>query len=218
MSNPSVRITSQYESICPGRPAIKACTRNQPAPITRIRKKAAARKAAARSARSQALLQAEASKPAASAQHIALALTTTDIKASVRLTPPSRKGIVNTGTTASPSVRARNPCAKPLATTMSVPFNGVRNSSPKVPSRRSRLMQSAVNIGTRSHIAQKSVQWRAPNNWRPKPISNPLYAPNSRLANKGITVLLPSHQLPEVQELCNRVAIVQLLHLGKLVA
>jgi ABC-2 type transport system ATP-binding protein len=29
-----------------------------------------------------------------------------------------------------------------------------------------------------------------------------------RLANDGITVLLSSHQLPEVQELCNRVAIV----------
>src|SRR5207344_1236111 len=29
-----------------------------------------------------------------------------------------------------------------------------------------------------------------------------------RLASEGITVLLSSHQLPEVQELCNRVAIV----------
>jgi ABC-2 type transport system ATP-binding protein len=30
-----------------------------------------------------------------------------------------------------------------------------------------------------------------------------------RLADEGITVLLSSHQLPEVQELCDRVAIVQ---------
>ena len=29
-----------------------------------------------------------------------------------------------------------------------------------------------------------------------------------RLADEGITVLLSSHQLPEVQELCDRVAIV----------
>ena len=59
--------------------------------------------------RTQRLLQADASKPAASAQQIALKFTEMDSIACGQLTPPSRNGMVNTGATASQSVNARNP-------------------------------------------------------------------------------------------------------------
>src|SRR5580765_7351280 len=56
----------------------------------------------------QLLLQAEATRPAAKAQHMALKLIIIESSASVKLTPPRSKGIAATGRTASQSVRARS--------------------------------------------------------------------------------------------------------------
>src|SRR5438093_7160205 len=101
------------------------------------------RKAAASNDLTQRLLQAEANRPADKAQQIALKLIATESSASIQLTPPSRNGIVSTGSAASQSVSARKPCARHLAVTISVARRRVRNSRPSVPSRRSRLRQSA---------------------------------------------------------------------------
>src|SRR6266568_932997 len=157
--------------------------RISPTAIPNVSRKTVAKIAAPSNARSQALLQAEASKPAANAQQIELKFMSTDSATSLRLTPPRRKGTVNTGTTASHRVRARNPWANPLANTMSVAASRVRKSNPKVPSRRSRLMQSAVNKGTRIQIAQNSVKWRLPNNLPPRTGLKPFSKPNSTLAS-----------------------------------
>src|SRR5436309_4188822 len=114
--------------------------------------------AARRTARSHSVLQAEASNPAASAQQIALKLIRAESTASCQPTPPMINGIVTTGNTASHKVTARNPCARLLATTISVALSRVRKSSPRFPSRLSRLRQSAVRKGTRIQIAQKRTQ------------------------------------------------------------
>src|SRR6266568_2550976 len=136
--------------------------RISPTAIPNVSRKTVAKIAARSNARSQALPQAEASKPAANAQQIELKFMSTDSATSLRLTPPRRNGTVNTGTTASHKVSARNP---------------------NVPSRRSRLMQSAVSKGTRTQIAQNSVKWRLPNNLPPRTGPKPCSKPNSTLAN-----------------------------------
>src|SRR6266568_1760243 len=157
--------------------------RISPTPIPNVSRRTIAKIAARSRDRSQALPQAEASKPAANAQQIELKFMSTDSASSLRLTPPRRNGTVNTGATASHRVRARNPWANPLANTMSVAASRVRKSNPKVPSRRSRLMQSAVNKGTRIQIAQNSVKWRLPNNLPPRTGLKPFSKPNSTLAS-----------------------------------
>ena len=73
--------------------------------------------------------------------------------------PPITKGIVSAGATEIHSVRARNPCAKPLPATIPPAVNGVRSSKPRVPSRFSRAMQSAVMHGTIRQINPISKKW-----------------------------------------------------------
>ena len=68
---------------------------------------------------------------------------------------------------------------------MPFPFNWVRNSSPKVPSRRSRLMQSAVNKGTRTQIARNRVEWRLRNNAPPRFDPNPCSMPKMKQASNS---------------------------------
>ena len=46
---------------------------------------------------------------------------------------------------------------------------GVRNRIPSVPSRRSRLRQSAVNNGTSSQMVTNSAVFRLPNSFAPSP-------------------------------------------------
>src|SRR5262245_38235479 len=99
-----------------------------------------------------------ASIPAASAQQKELNWTATDTPTSIQSTPPRTKGTTITGTAARPSVRARSPWAVALARTMSRPVNRVSNNKGKVPSLRSRLMQSAVISGTRIQTAQNRVR------------------------------------------------------------
>src|SRR5664279_6645893 len=141
MKSPATIERSQLISNWRSWPALTVCSRNQPVPAHKRIRKAQDRSAAPTSARSHSLFHAEDSKPADNAQHIALAFTSTDNAACDQLTPPIKKGTVSTGTTASDNVNALNPWTSPLATTTSVPVNGVRKSSPNVPSRRSRLMQ-----------------------------------------------------------------------------
>src|ERR1043166_6067564 len=129
-------------------------------------------------ARGQVLERDEASRPAPNARKIELKFTHTDAAASFQLTPPKSIGMAATGSTASHNVRARKPWTSPLAATMSLACSRVRKSSPRVPSRRSRLRQSTVSSGTKIQIAQKSVKWRLPKSrpprvgpklcWRPK--------------------------------------------------
>src|ERR1043166_3642156 len=129
-------------------------------------------------ARVQVLERDEASRPAPNARKIELKFTHTDAAASFQLTPPKSIGMAATGSTASHNVRARKPWTSPLAATMSLACSRVRKSSPRVPSRRSRLRQSTVSSGTKIQIAQKSVKWRLPKSrpprvgpklcWRPK--------------------------------------------------
>src|SRR5712671_900431 len=126
----------------------------QAVPTASVNRKVTASTPENASARSQAVFHADASNPAAIAQHSASKLINTDNTQSRQLTPPSKNGIVSTGITATHNVNARSPCATLLAITISVPRSRVRKSNPKVPSRRSRLMQSAVSQGARIQIAQ----------------------------------------------------------------
>src|SRR5438105_3822690 len=102
--------------------------------------------------RSQAFVQEEASTPAATAQQNELKFVEADNTASCQLTPPISNGRASTGRTATHMVRARNPCVSVLARTMLRAVSGVRKSRPKVPSRRSRLIQSAVTRGTNTQM------------------------------------------------------------------
>ena len=68
-----------------------------------------------------------------------------------------------TGMTASRSDRARKPCTKLLASTMSRDFKGVMNRRPSVPSRRSQLMQSAASSGTMNQTERKREPFNKPN-------------------------------------------------------
>src|SRR6266404_3818322 len=79
--------------------------RISPTAIPNVSRRTIAKIAACSSARSQALLQAEASKPAANAQQIELKFMSTDSASSLRLTPPRRNGTVSTGATASHKLR-----------------------------------------------------------------------------------------------------------------
>src|SRR5262245_42394460 len=121
-------------------------------------------------ARNHVLLHDEANTPAESDQQSALKLISTDITDSCQVTPPSRNGSVNTGRVATPSVIANNACASPLASTMSRAVKGVRNNRPNVPSRRSRLMQSAAINGTRIQMEQNSVPCMVENKAPPWPM------------------------------------------------
>ena len=155
-------------SITRSPPARKISIRIHPEPVANTRKKAKARIAASRNARSQVLLQAEASKPAASAQHIALAFTKTDSAASAQLTPPSRNGIVNTGSTASPRVTRPQPVRQPFGHDNVRPLQGRQEQQPQSPF--APLPADAIRRQHRHQQpnAPKSAQWSAPNNWRPK--------------------------------------------------
>src|SRR5437867_1468211 len=81
----------------------------QPTAVPSASRNRIERTAANSRARSQVRLQLEANNPAANAQQMALKLIETESSASPPLRPPSRKGIVTTGSTASQSVRARRP-------------------------------------------------------------------------------------------------------------
>ncbi len=137
-------------------------TPSQTTPVLRMkpRQNTKARQPARINARPCTLLCAEATRPAASASRMELKLTSIEYSASLRPNPPVMNGTVTTGSTASHKLNAVKPWASPLASTMSRALSGVRNSSGSVPSRRSRLMQSAVTSGTRTQIATNVPAWR----------------------------------------------------------
>ena len=96
--------------------------------------------------------------------------------------PARRNGMVSTGMTASQSESARKPWTKPLARTMSRALSGVMNSRPMVPSRRSRLMQSAAMSGTISQMERNRAKFSQPNSRPPS-----LGAKPERKAKKRLT-------------------------------
>ena len=77
------------------------------------------------------------------------------------------KGMVSSGSTASQRVKARNPWASALPATMPPALNGVKNNNPRVPSRFSRAMQSAVRAGTIRKINPRSSVCRLANSQPP---------------------------------------------------
>src|SRR5882724_5757918 len=132
-------------------------------------------------ARSQDLASDEASNPAESAQQMALKLTSMETRPSFQPTPPNKKGTVIIGNAASHRVNARRPWTRPLARTMSLALSGVMKRRPSVPSRLSRLRQSAARTGTSAQMEMKSVQLRQPNNSPPRSAGRPKEMVNSRL-------------------------------------
>src|SRR5579883_1190529 len=115
----------------------------------------------------------EAKTPAPSPRQTELKFTKSDIEICRQSTPPAKKHTVIIGSTASHNVNERSPWAKPFAYTTSAALNGVRNSSGKVPSLRSRLMQSAVNKGTRIQIEKNSAWWNRLKRRAPAPAPPP---------------------------------------------
>src|SRR5580765_6095253 len=89
------------------------------------------------------------------------------------------------GSTAIHSDTARKPCARAFASTMPRGFNGVKKSRGKVPSRRSRLRQSAVSKGTKIQVAQNRVRCRLPKTLAPPPVEKN----GLRVANPVATII-----------------------------
>ena len=146
-----------------------------------------ARMPAPSSARSQALLQAEASKPAASAQHIALEFTSTDSAASLQLTPPSRKGMVNTGSTASQGHRPQ-PVGQSFGHDDVRPLQRRQEEQPQGPF--PALPADAIRRQHRHQDPDRPEErgMEAPEQRRPRPGANPIFKPNSKLtSNSAVT-------------------------------
>ena len=102
--------------------------------------------------------------------------------------PPTMKGRTSTGSPARNSVTPRRAWITPLPRITSKNVKGVRKSRPSVPSRFSRLMQSAVIKGTTTQNVRVKVRSKAPN--RSWPNDGPRAAVSITLAKT--TIIAPA--------------------------
>src|SRR4051812_24771682 len=150
------------KSTAVSKPLVASAKKNEKQPM---KKRAVA--SAANDARHQCLLRAEAQIPALNAKTKLAVFVRNDTVASPRLTPPIKRGRLNTGTAANQTETARNAWIRLFAVTTSLARKGVRKRRSNVPSRRSRAMQSAVTIGTRIQIAHASERCRTAKSFVP---------------------------------------------------